>query len=464
MRVMLVLPPSKFVLKDKLGITSIPLGLAYLAPFLEKDNHQVRIIDSATLGYKMEDVKNQIEKFNPQLVGVTATTSSIYDAYDVAKLAKSLDHKIRVVAGGPHVTFTAPQTLEECPFIDMVVRGEGEETFRELVNSLESYPGKIAFLRKIKGITFRDDGRILETENRPFIKNLDELPFPAYHLLPMDSYRLEHKRFAGIMSSRGCPFSCIFCSSSQFFGRIWRARVPENVIEEIKLLKDKYGVKEVEFLDDTFTLNNKRAEKICDLLIKENLGISWSCSSRVDTISQSLIKKLKKAGCHTIYLGIESGSQEILNIISKGITLTQAEKAINLIKRVNLNTFATFIIGIPGETVKTIKKTVDFAKKLSPTFAQFTICTPYPGTKLFQMAKEKGWLLTRDWSNYTIVDQVMRIPGAVATTLNRWLLRAYLSFYLRPRFIFEQLKRKDLFFFIIRKVLRGILEYVGIKD
>jgi len=464
MRVMLILPPSKFILKDKLGITSIPIGLAYLASFIEKDNHEVRIIDSATLGYKMEDIKNRIEEFNPQLVGVTATTSSIYDAYNVAKLTKNLNSKIKVVVGGPHVTFTAKQTLEECPFIDIVVRREGEETFRELVNNLESCPGNTSSLKKIKGITFRENGRIEEIEGRPFIKNLDEIPFPAYHLLPMDRYRLEGKRFASIMSSRGCPFSCIFCSSSALFGKVWRARSPENVIEEIKLLKNKYKVKEIEFLDDTFTLNNKRAGKIAELLTEENLGISWSCSSRVDTINESLIEKLKKAGCHTIYLGIESGSQKILNIISKGITLTQAEKTINLIKKVKINTFGSFIIGIPGETVKTIKKTIDFAKKLSPSFAQFTICTPYPGTKLFDVAKEKGWLLTKNWAKYTILDQVMRIPGAVSANLNKWLLRAYLSFYMRPRFIFEQLKRRDFFFFIARKIFGGFLEYIGLKE
>jgi len=464
MKVMLILSPSKFALKDKVGITGIPLGLAYLASFIEKDNHEVKIIDSATLGYKIKDIKNRIEEFNPQLVGVTATTSSIYDAYNVAKLTKSLNPEIKVVAGGPHVTFTAKQTLKECPFIDIVVRGEGEETFKELVNNLESYTENASSLKKIKGITFKNNGRIEETESRPFIKNLNEIPFPAYHLLPMDRYRLEGKRFSAIMSSRGCPFSCIFCSSSALFGKVWRARSPENVIEEIKLLKNKYRVREIEFLDDTFTLNNKRAGKIAELLIKENLGISWSCSSRVDTINQSLIEKLKKAGCHTIYLGIESGSQKILNIISKGITLTQAEKAVNLVKKVKLNTFGSFIIGIPGETVKTIKKTIDFAKKLSPSFAQFTICTPYPGTKLFDMAKEKGWLLTKNWAKYTILDQVMRIPGTVTTNLSKWLLRAYLSFYMRPRFIFEQLKRRDFFFFIARKIFGGFLEYIGLKE
>ena len=463
MKVMLILPPSKFVLKDKLGITSVPLGLAYLASFIEKDGHKVKIIDSNTLGYRIKDIKEEIEKFNPHLVGVTATTSCIYDAYEVAKIIKEVDPGIKVVIGGPHVTFIAKETLKECPFIDVVVRGEGEETFRELVNFFESSSEDTWSLEEVKGITFRKDNKIIETDSRSLIKNLDSIPFPAYHLLPMEKYRLKNKRFATIMTSRGCPFSCIFCSSSRLFGKTWRARSPENVIEEIKLLKNKYGVREIEFLDDTFTLNKKRAEKICEILIKEKIDISWSCSSRVDTIDESLIEKLKKAGCHTIYVGVESGSQKILNIIDKGITLPQIEKTINLIKKVNINSFGSFILGIPGETVKTIKKTINFAKKLNPSFVQFSICTPYPGTKLFEMAKEKGWLLTKDWSKYTILDQVMKIPGMVTTNLNRWLLRAYLSFYLRPKFILDQLKRKGFFFFVTRKIFAAALEYVGVK-
>ncbi|RLE13156.1 B12-binding domain-containing radical SAM protein [Candidatus Aerophobetes bacterium] len=463
MKVMLILPPSKFVLKDKLGITSVPLGLAYLASFIEKDGHKVKIIDSNTLGYRIKDIKEEIEKFNPHLVGVTATTSCIYDAYEVAKIIKEVDPGIKVVIGGPHVTFIAKETLKECPFIDVVVRGEGEETFRELVNFFESSSEDTWSLEEVKGITFRKDNKIIETDSRSLIKNLDSIPFPAYHLLPMEKYSLEGKRFATIITSRGCPFSCIFCSSSRLFGKTWRARSPENVIEEIKLLKNKYGVREIEFLDDTFTLNKKRAEKICEILIKEKIDISWSCSSRVDTIDESLIEKLKKAGCHTIYVGVESGSQKILNIIDKGITLPQIEKTINLIKKVNINSFGSFILGIPGETVKTIKKTINFAKKLNPSFVQFSICTPYPGTKLFEMAKEKGWLLTKDWSKYTILDQVMKIPGMVTTNLNRWLLRAYLSFYLRPKFILEQLKRKGFFFFVTRKIFAAALEYVGVK-
>jgi len=458
MKILLILPPSRFNLKDEIGIAAIPLGLGYLASTLEKDNHKVKIIDAPTLNYSMSEIKGEIQEFEPEIVGITATTSSIYDAYHVAGLVKNIKSQIITVIGGPHVTFTAEETLKECPSIDIVVRREGEVTLKELVNFWEAgCSPTIGSLTHIKGITFRENGKIKETEPRPFIENLDDLPFPAYHLLPMERYELGNHRFANIITSRGCPFSCIFCSSSELCGKRWRARSPENVVEEIKLLKDKFGVKEIEFLDDTFTLNQKRAKKISDLLIKENLNISWACSSRVDTLSQELVGKLKQAGCHTIYLGIESGSQKVLNIVQKGITLLQAERAIRIVKKARLNTLGSFIIGIPGESEKTIKKTIDFAKKLSPTFAQFTICTPYPGTKLFRIAKEKGWLLTKDWSKYTIVDPVMKIPGLVSKKLVKWLMRAYLSFYLRPKFILSQLIRGN--FFVVKTAFRAALSY-----
>jgi len=458
MKVLFVLPPSKFAIKERLGITGLPLGLAYLAAVLEKDKHEVRIIDAPTLSYRMSRIGDEIKKFRPQIVGLTATTSTIYEAYQLANMVKEISSSIKVIAGGPHVTFTARETLEECPYMDVVVRREGEETSEELINLLKSSPQDISFLEKVKGITFRINGKIMETEDRPFIKDLDELPFPAYHLLPMDKYKLEGKRFANIITSRGCPFSCIFCSSSELCGKTWRGRSAENVIEEIKLLSERYGVKEIEFLDDTFTLNKKRVERICDLLIKEKLNISWACSSRVDTLSEELVNHLREAGCHTIYLGIESGSQHTLDIINKGITLIQAERAIRIVKKAQLNTLGTFIIGIPGETIKTIKKTISFAKKLSPTLVQFTICTPYPGTKLFQMAKEKGWLITQDWSKYDILQPVMNIPGILTSTLSKWLMKAYLSFYLRPRFIIQQLKKRN--FFVAKKMFRVVLDYL----
>ncbi|RLE09664.1 B12-binding domain-containing radical SAM protein [Candidatus Aerophobetes bacterium] len=454
MRVLFVLPPSKFALKEAAGITALPLGLAYLASVLEREGHKVKVLDCPTLEYDLKDLEREIKGFRPQVMGITSTTSTIYDAYKVARLTKEINPKAVVVIGGPHVSFTAEQTLRECPFIDVVVRGEGETTTEELITCLEEGQP----LEEVRGISFRKDEKVVETENRPFIENLDELPFPAYHLLPMDRYKVGRHHFANIITSRGCPFSCIFCSSSQLCGKRWRARSPENVIEELKVLKYEYNISEVEFLDDTFTLNSPRAEKICDLMMRENLNLSWSASSRVNTLTQRLANKMRKAGCHTIYLGIESGSQKILDLIQKGTNLVQAERAVEILKGAKINVLGSFIIGIPGETIKSIKKTIKFAKKLNLNFAQFSICTPYPGTKLFDIARERGFLLTRDWSKYTILDPVMKTPGILSKELKRWLLKAYLSFYLRPKFLLEQVKRRDLFFF--RKALKAGLNYI----
>ncbi len=454
MRTLFILPPSKFALREAVGITALPLGLAYLASVLEVEGQRVKIIDCPTLNYDMRSLEKEVKGFKPDVVGITSTTSTIYDAYKVAELIKEINSKAKVVIGGPHVSFTAKETLKECPFIDIVVRGEGEITTKELMLHLE----KGFSLEEVKGISFRKNGKIVETEDRPFIKNLDKLPFPAYHLLPMDKYKVGKHRFANTITSRGCPFSCIFCSSSELCGRVWRARSPENVVEELKVLKSEYDVSEIEFLDDTFTLNSRRVEKICDLMIKENLNLSWSASSRVNTITQRLADIMKKAGCHTIYLGIESGSQKILDLIQKGISVIQAEKAVQIVKRADINALGSFIIGVPGETAKSIKKTIRFAKRLNLNFVQFSICTPYPGTRLYKIAKEKGLILTQDWSKYTILDPVMKTPGILGKELKKWLMRAYLSFYLRPKFLFEQIRRRDLFFF--KKALKAGLNYV----
>jgi len=454
MKIMFVMPPSKSIIKSTLGTSGLPLGLAYMAAVTEREGHKTKLIDALALDYTMADVGREVKKFNPDIVGITATTSTIYNAYDVAKTVKEINSECTTVIGGPHVTFMAKETLKECPQMDIVVRGEGEGTIKEIVKAAE----KKSSLKKVKGITFRNNNRITETDDRPFIQNVDDIPFPAYHLLPMEKYRSPVGRFGMVMTSRGCPFSCNFCSSSRLCGKVWRARSPGNIIKELRLLKEEYGITEIEFMDDTFTLDNKRAGDIADLIVKNKLDISWTCSSRVDTLTQKLAYKLKNAGCHTLYLGIESGSQKILNIIGKGITLEKSTRAVNITKRVKLNTLGSFILGIPGDTRETIEKTIRFARKLGTTFAQFTILTPYPGTKFFEEADKKGLILTKDWSKYTTLDPVLKIPGIPAKYLKRFLRKAYLNFYLRPKFIMEQIRYKN--FHILKHALSVGIKYM----
>ncbi len=449
---MLVQPNSASAVKTVIGTTGVPLSLAYLGAAL-REEHEVRIIDALTLDYGTEELKGELKKHEPDVVGITATTPAIYGAYDVARLAKEFNPDVKTVIGGPHATFTANGTLDECPELEVVVRHEGEHTFKELADAFENGTP----LKNIAGICFRENGGIKETEGRPYIKNLDEIPFPAYDLLPMNEYRLGDRRYGMMMTSRGCPYDCIFCASSLLCGKKWRARSAENVIEELRMLKDEFGVREIEFMDDTFTLSNTRANEICDMIIGDNLDISWSCSAHANTIDYKLANKLKKAGCHDIFIGAESGSQRILDFIGKSTTLARIEKAVETTKRAGLNTLASFILGVPGETRAMIKDTIKFARKLNPKYAQFTLCTPYPGTRLFELAKEKGMLISSDWRRYTTVEPIMNIPGITAEELKKLFNWAYISFYLRPSFVFSELINRRTF--LVKKAISSVYTY-----
>ncbi len=448
MKVLLVSPPHSSAVESVLGGASPPLGLAYVASSLEEDGHEVRIVDSRAMGYGLSQIKREISSFYPDVVGLTATTPAIYSAYKVADVAKQVSRDTKVVLGGSHASFMAEDVLRECPSIDFVVRGEGEETVRELLRSIEDP-------KKVLGITYRERGVIKSTPNRLLIKSLDDLPVPAYHLLPMDRYRADGIRYGVLLTSRGCPFSCIFCCSSRLMGKVWRGHSEERVLHELTLLRDRYGVKEVEFLDDTFTLNKKRAKRICEEIVRNRLDVSWSCSSRADLLDEELANALKNAGCHTVYIGAESGVQETLNFLKKGVSLGQIARAVEVAKRACLNVVASFIIGIPGETREKIRATIEFAKKLKPTFVQFTLLTPFPGTEIYEYAEKRGLLLTKNWLKYTTLDPVMKIRGLSSRELKRLLREAYLSFYLRPKYFVKTVARFKAYW--AKTLLRGVV-------
>ena len=453
MNVCLVSPPYNSAVTSTLGSSSPPLGLAYLASVLRKE-HKVKIIDSATLNYTLEDLGRELKSFNPDIVGITSVTSSIYQAYAVAKVAKEVREDCTVVMGGPHVTFLPKETLEECRYVDVIVKGEGEETIQELTKAIE----KNAPLDEVRGITFRKNGQIIDNEPRPFIKDIDSIPFPSRDLLPIDLYQFNGVKYATMITSRGCPFGCSFCSSSRLFGCRWRGRSPRNVLEEIRIIHDDYKIRDIELMDDTFTLNRKRAEEICDKIIKEGLDIAWSASSRVDTITRRLAEKMKRAGCWVLYLGIESGSQKILDSIGKRITLEQAKKAVKTVKEAGMQVLGSFILGFPEDTIQTIKQTINFAKKLNLDYAQFSILTPYPGTPIFDFALKNGLLLTKDWSKYTVIDPVMKLKNLTARQLKSLLQKAYLSFYLRPKVIWRWIKDRQFIF--VKDAIKTVVNYV----
>ncbi len=460
MKVALVSPNSFSMLKDFLDVCGPPLGLGYIASYLrEHGEHTVKVIDSLTLNYSNQQIASEIEAFNPEVVGVSFfSTPMVYDAMETTREIKKRRNDLFIVAGGVHVTFAARQTLWECNEIDVVVRGEGEKIMLNLLNNCNNK--EKCCLKRIKGITFRENKEIIETPPETLVQNLDSLPFPAFDLLPMDKYRLGKKRFATMITSRGCPFKCIYCSSSRLYGSKWRCRSPMNIIQEILLLKKRYGIDEIEFLDDNFMLNPSRAEKIAEKIREENIKISWTCSSRVDTISRfpRILKKLKDAGCHAIYVGVESGSQKVLDFIGKKINLSQARKAIKAIKEAGIDSVASFILGFPCETRKDMEKTVKFALELDPTYVQFTLATPYPGTPLYEKALKERLLLERDWRKYDVLTPVLKVEGISPRELTYLLRKAYMSFYMRPKFLLTQLRKRN--FFLFKKILKAFVTYV----
>ncbi|MEE8570755.1 MAG: radical SAM protein [Candidatus Bathyarchaeia archaeon] len=443
MNILFINPPYKSKIQEFLGAHAPLLGFGSMSHQMEREGHRIDILDCPTLGLNLSDVVKFMGKVDPDVIGITSTTPSFGEACKVVRAIKDLKPECMVVMGGPHVSFEDYSTLKSS-YVDVVVRGEGELTMRDLVKCLE----KGESLSKVLGITYREKGVIRRNPNRPFIEDLDAL-FVSYHKLPMSRYRFEGLNYATIVSSRGCPYGCVFCSSSLLHGKKWRCQSAERVGREVRFLIDEYGVKHIEFLDDLFTFNNKRVEEICRIFLKEKLDVQWFCSSRVDTISKELMAKMRKSGCIGIYFGIESGCQRILNLLRKGTRIQQAVKAVRGAKEIGIETVATFILGIPGETVDDIRQTIRFAKLLKPDYAQFTFCTPYPGTELYKFAKANNMLLSEDWSHYTTMEPVLKVSGLSVTELKNLFKEAYLNFV--PSSLWKLIKKRK--FRLIEKIL-----------
>jgi len=414
MKVMLIWP-----LLTKKGRKAPLLGLASMAACLNEVGHSVKILDNLISGYQIEDIFKEIKNFNPDVVGISSHTQFIYDAYKVAEITKKYNPNCLTVIGGTHPSVLSKETLQECSFLDVVVRGEGEITFVKLIEKFEKGIG----FDDVLGITFRRGDGVVFNADRPLIQDLDSLPFPAYHLLPMNKYvndrdipnigedGKKRNNFATVLSSRGCPYNCIFCSSRSVWGDKWRSRSPEKVIEELKILREKYNVKVIDFADDTFTVNKNRTEKICELIIKEDVDIHWACSSRVELVNNDLINLFKDSKCFMVNFGLESGVQETLDFLCKSFKINDSMKAVRIVNEAGLLTSSNFIIGVPGETKEKINQTIKFAKKINLTYSYIVILTPFPGTKIYEYAIKHNLLLTKDWSKYNITTPVMKIPG-----------------------------------------------------
>ncbi|MDP3065442.1 MAG: radical SAM protein [Methanobacteriaceae archaeon] len=453
--VMLINPYGENALKNALGFIAPPLNLMYLASSLEKESYSVKIVDDDLLQKGYKHVSEMAEKLNPHVVAVTATTSTIKSGLKYLELVKNILPNSLTVIGGPHVTFMPLETLKDSEAIDVVVMGEGEETMVELADQSSR---KISDLEDVRGIVFRDPntGSLKSTPDRPLIKDLDSLPFPARHLVPFKSYGVSKEQTGGIITSRGCVYSCSYCSSSLIMGNKFRWRSPDNVVDEIEELIDNYQIREIGFMDDTFMLIKRRANDIANEIKARGMDLSFVASSRVDRVDPELLQNLKNSGMQTIYYGVESGSQRILDLMKKGITLKNVETAVKSAKNAGLEVLTSFILGYPGETEDDMNKTIDFSTRLDSDYCQYSILTPFPGTPVYNELREKNLIDNDDWDEYTVLKPVLKYDemGLNKKMVERKLVTAYLKYYARPKYL---LNHRHMFKVMFKTVIRSFI-------
>lgn len=448
----------------------IPLGIAYIAAYCEREGHSVQVYDELPDSHK--SLTDTVKTFQPDVVGISCMTATYTKACQYAREIRSVSPSTPVVFGGVHPTVAVEDTMMN-DFLDFVVCGEGEETFSEF---LRVY-GNGSNYSSIAGLAYKKDGKIFVNPKRNLIKEMDSLPMPARHLFPMDYYiqrwnwpRGYWNKTANMMSSRGCPYDCNFCGSKSMFGRTFRAFSTKKTVDEIEFLVKQYGFECISFSDDTFAINKKRAIEICNEVKRRNMKAVYRFQLRANTCDEDLIKELKDAGCIHIDIGAESGSDKILKQMKKGITVQQTRDAIATIKKYGIHTGVTFIIGSPGETMEDIDATRKLATEIDADYTQFFVMTPYPGTELYDYAKANNLLpdtLTYDFFRHgganlkpflnTIIppEKLIRLREELNSSFADKIAKNYLT---QPKFVQDLLsilaREPHLLFKFLKEYLR----------
>ena len=397
---------------------SPPLGLAYLASALSAAGMEVKILDLVVNPYSQKMLQTLIEDFNPQVAGITAVTMTFDHAIGVIEDIKRIDPDILTIMGGPHVSFCARETLNVYPHLDVIVLGEGETTIVELVRTANNgWAG-------VNGIAYRKGRQICFTEKRQPIANLDDLPVPDRRLLPLGRYRALGMPIS-LTTSRGCPHKCIFCVGRKMVGARVRYRSAGKIVDELEYL-NSLNFHQINIADDLFTANKSHCKAVCDEIIKRGLQLKWTSFARVDTVSDAVLAKMKVAGCSAVSFGIESANPQILKTIQKGITLKQVEDAVDMCTRAAIMPFASFILGLPGETPQTINETMEFGnhlKKQGLSFG-FHLLAPFPGTEVRENSERYGIkILTDDWSQYHANRAIVETPSVDHHTLDEIVVK-----------------------------------------
>lgn len=457
-KVLLLFPPTR-IGNESHPACLPPMGLMYLAGVIRND-YEVRILDATVedyynvtpmpggfqrFGLPYDEIRRRIEEFRPQVVGMTCLfASTIPVIRDLTSIIKSIDPGILTIIGGAYPTYRAEECLTVDRNLDFVALGEGEYTFRDLLGRLREGGD----LSTIDGLAYREGEHAIHVSPRTaFVENLDELPFPARDLVPLEKYfeigrpqslSCRSRRNTSFMSSRGCTARCIFCSSTKFWGGTLRVRSPENVLREMRELKDRYGVEELQFVDDNLTSNKKAARQIFEMMVRENLGFHWSTPNGIAiwTLVPDMVDLMKASGCYEVTLAFESGVQEVLTeIVKKPLRLAQAQDATAYIKQAGIRTNAFFIVGFPGETLEQMRATFRFARTVKVDSAAFYVATPLPGTELLQICEEKGYLppgFKFEDANYS--RPVLSTPEFTPEQLERLVVTEFWKFNLYTMF------------------------------
>mgnify|MGYP003976459865 CR=1 FL=1 len=445
MKLLLLFPPTKqsvnshFIQTEGEGIGSKPpLGILYIASYvLENSIHEVTVLDMMARSLDDEEIVKKIRTISPHVIGVSCWTDFWYPVYRLINLIKKNFPDVHITLGGPHVGIYPKETLSN-EYVDSIIVGDGESSMLNLLNYL-TY-----------GEPLFKEGVYLKTNPFPgefsfhIEKNLDNLPIPARKLLPLEDYTsvlAKDSRITTMLTSRGCPFKCVYCKLN-FQSTVYRSA--ENVIDEMEQIQEM-GIRELEIYDDTFTWSEKRVEKICRGIIQRKIVLSWAVRDRVSSITEKTLELMKRAGCNRIHLGIETGNSEILKNIKKKITLEEAVKSVTLAKKAGLKVLTYFMVGLPGETEKEVMETIDFAISLNSDYAEFNICIPYPGTEMYLNGISRSIIPADFWHDYAtnpVPDFI--VPNFYEEYLSKDdMIRlsnlALKKFYFRPRVIFREL-------------------------
>jgi len=457
LRVLLVSPTSEVWNSRR----HIHMGLGYLAGALLQAGYPVDLFDAAV---EDEPLESLLAREHYDLVGISSPTPLIYEAWRAARIAKEAGAVVAL--GGPHLTLMPDESMAR-PEVDLVARGEAEETIVEMMQALAQDPGQMtdggprlfdpAVWGKVLGVSFRDrEGNVIHNPLRPLVRDLDRLPWPAYHLFKIERYTNlqpltdgldRHARTYTIVTSRGCPYQCIYCSKP-ITGNTWRPRSPEKVVEEWRYLVEEMHATEIGVTDDVWNLDLDRAKAICRLLIDQGLThVPWVTihGMRVTNTDQELFDLMKEAGCKRVGFGVESGDQRVLDAIKKKQTLEDVRRAFRQAKAAGLQTMGFFIFGLPTETEETMEKTIQLALELDPDLGNFMMATPYPGTELYQIVLREGKLFSHNWAEFGIHEDkaLYELPGLPPELVERKWHEAYRRFYLRPGRILRRAMRLD---------------------